>query len=256
MPLFELNLDGRPSRIPVDPAELEAVHLPVLRELERQWRQRGGRFIVLLAGPPGSGKSVLAGLWEQLSRQGRIAAPIQSLSMDGFHYPNQVLDSQFITIEGIRMPLRRIKGRPETFDLSSLRQSLRAMRAGEPVLWPSYDRTLHDPVPNATAVLTEGILVVEGLCMLLDLPGWRGLRAEANWGVFLECPEDILRADLIARKHRQGRPYEDAAAHYDLVDHYTWQLTARHRQGINVMIRVGPGRRLEVVSTNPPGDQE
>lgn len=36
MPLFELNLDGRLSRINVAAAELETVHLPVLRELERR----------------------------------------------------------------------------------------------------------------------------------------------------------------------------------------------------------------------------
>jgi pantothenate kinase len=167
--------------------------------------------------------------------------------MDGFHYPNQVLDSQRITIDGVPMPLRRIKGRPETFDLPSIRQSLRAMKAGQQVRWPRYDRTLHDPIPGAIPVLAEGIVIVEGLYMLLDLPGWRELRAEADWGVFVECPADVSRADLLARKRHQGRSDEEAAAHYSLVDHYTWQLTMRHRQGINVLIRIGPGRRPEIV---------
>jgi hypothetical protein len=82
----------------------------------------------------------------------------------------------------------------------------------------------------------------------LDSPGWRELRAEADCGVFLDCPEDTLRADLLGRKQRQGRTYEDAAAHYDLVDHYTWQLTVQRRQGVDVLIRVGKGRRLELVA--------
>jgi putative kinase len=250
--VIELELDGHRSQFAMHAAELETVHLPLLRDLERYWRERRNRFIVFLSGPPGSGKSSLAGLWEQLARQGRIAVPVQPLPMDGFHYPNQVLDSQHIRIDGVEMPLRRIKGRPESFDLQSLRQSLQAMKAGESVSWPRYDRTLHDPLPGAIAVLAEGILVVEGLYLLLDSPGWRELRALADYGIFVECPEEVLRPDLVARKQRQGRSYEDAAAHYELVDHYTWNLTIRQRHGVDTIIRSGSGRRLDLPTSPPP----
>ena len=244
---LELNLEGKSSRITVDAAELETVHLPVLRDLESQWRKGRGRFIVFLSGPPGSGKTTLAALWEQLARQGCIETPIQALPMDGFHYPNRVLDSQMITIDGTLMPLRRIKGRPESFDLPSIRQLLHTLRADEPLRWPRYDRTLHDPVPDAISVLQEGIVIVEGLYMLLDQPGWKDLRAEADRGIFLECPTDLSRADLLARNRCKGQSMEEAVAHYELVDHYTWRLTMQHRHGVDVLVRIGPERRLEVI---------
>ncbi len=249
MPVFELDLDGHPSRLSVDVAELDAVHLPLLHYWESRWRRSRGRFIVFLAGPPGAGKTSLAGLWEQLARQGRV--PLQPLSMDGFHYPNRVLDSRSIVLDGVAMPLRRLKGRPESFDLSALQWSLDAIREGERVQWPRYDRTSHDPVPGGVPVLLDGILVVEGLYLLLDLPEWDHLRADADYGVFLECSEDTLRGDVVARKQSHGRSYEDAAAHWDMVDHYTWQITSRHRRGVDLVIRLGPGRRYELGSLRP-----
>ena len=203
-----MNLDGKISRLTVDAAELETVHLPILRGLERQWNKNRGRFIVFLSGPPGSGKTTLAALWEQLARQGCIDAPVQALSMDGFHYPNSFLDSQRTTVDGVQMPLRRIKGRPESFDLPSIRRLLHSMKAGETVHWPRYDRNLHDPVPDAIPVLAEGIIIIEGLYMLLDLPGWKELRSEADRGIFVECEADVSRADLLRRKRQQGRSEE------------------------------------------------
>lgn len=110
MPVFELNLDGQRSPLTFDLAELDAVHRPLLRHWESQWRRNRGRFIVFLAGPPGAAKTTLAGLWEQLARQGRIGVPVQPLSMDGFHYPNRVLDAHSIIVDGVKMPLRQIKG--------------------------------------------------------------------------------------------------------------------------------------------------
>ncbi len=56
MPIFELNLDGHPSRVSIKAAELDAVHLPLLENWEgpreihgasRRAARRRGRFLVL-----------------------------------------------------------------------------------------------------------------------------------------------------------------------------------------------------------------
>ena len=188
---FTLDLAGFRTCISVARRELEGLHLPLLAELGSRLK-RSDRIIVLLAGPPGSGKMTLAALWEELGR----SVPVQALPMDGFHLPNVELDTRTTVWDGVTVPLRRIKGSLETFDLPALLTDLGGLRRGEVLKWPRYDRTLHDPVPGALEVGERGALIVEGNYLLLDEPGWRDLRS-------FRGPEHLRRVPR-ARSTREG----------------------------------------------------
>lgn len=193
-----------------------------LDEILARARERDGRFVVLLAGAPGAGKSTLAREWEATA--GARGTELQCLPMDGFHLPNRVLDERRVLIDGEDLSLRRLKGSPESYDLDALLESLRRLCAGERMSWPRYDRELHEPVEGAIEVTERGVVVVEGNYLLLDEPGWRDAAPLADATVFLDADEDLARQGLVERHERGGRSCDDAERHYAFND-----LRNRHR---------------------------
>ena len=150
------------------------------------------RFIVAVAGAPGSGKSTFAGtLRDRLNRDAAGTAEI--LPMDGFHYDDAVLDAR---------GHRARKGAPHTFDVNGFAVALARLKAddGRPVAVPVFDRDLE--IARAGARIVERaarIIVVEGNYLLLDDPAWAPLRDAFDLTVMLEVPEDVLVQRLTAR---------------------------------------------------------
>jgi putative kinase len=242
---FTIGAPGHPQEVLVSRAEIASVHAPLVRRMADIARARGGRAVVLLAGPPGCGKSTLAALWEELARRQR-GPLLQALPLDGFHYPNAVLDARTVSRDGREVSLRLLKGSPESYDLESLARHLRDLHEGQTPAWPIYDRTVHEPVPSGIAVAREGVLVVEGNYLLLDEPGWRELAAFKDLGVFLECREEDARSDILARHVRGGRTPEDAARHYAFNDEPNRRRILAARHGVDIVLRYGPGRLLRM----------
>jgi pantothenate kinase len=165
-----------------------------LDELRQVLRERGvgGRLIVALAGPPGSGKSALSeSLVESLNADVRGCAAI--LPMDGFHY-----DDLYLTPAG----LRPRKGAPETFDVGGIQHTLLRLKSqnAEHVAVPIFDRQLEIAragarlIPKATR-----IIVVEGNYLLLRREPWSDLSQLFDVTVLIETPNDVLRERLSAR---------------------------------------------------------
>ena len=192
-----------------------AVHeifVPLLEKLTAMQRTAGRRILVLLAAPPGAGKSTLASFLERLSRERAGLCPVQAVGMDGFHRRQEYLLSHTTEREGKTIRMVEIKGAPVTFDLEKLLSALRRVAAGEVCGWPVYDRLLHNPVEDALTVDGE-IVLLEGNYLLLDEEGWRDLAAYADYTVSVSAGEELLRNRLIDRKIHTGVA-EDAAVRF------------------------------------------
>lgn len=222
---ISLDVNGFAVDAHFDDASVRVHLLPLLDELTRQQKALGRRLVALLAAPPGAGKSTLAAFLERLSRSNPNFTPIQALGMDGFHFHQDHILSHSAFRDGVQIPMRLIKGAPETFDVQKLRRALEDVHAKD-VLWPRYDRRLHDVVENA-AFASASILLVEGNWLLLNRPEWRDLPGDVR--IFIDAQEHLLRSRLIERKMRGGASLADAEAHYARTDGPNVRLCREHR---------------------------
>lgn len=174
-------------------------------------------MVVLLAAPPGTGKTTLALFLERLAATVPGMPRVQALGMDGFHYPNAYLDVHEVVEDGERKTLRSRKGAPFTFDVEALAIAVADLKVARPHPWPAYSRELHDVVPDAVEIAGE-IALVEGNYLLLDELVWRDLAALADCTVFLSAEADMLRERLVSRKVAGGMDYAAARAWYEASD--------------------------------------
>ncbi|MBL1102423.1 nucleoside/nucleotide kinase family protein [Streptomyces coffeae] len=161
----------------------------------------GRRRLLGIAGPPGAGKTTLAGyLVTALGPERAVLVP-----MDGFHLADAELR---------RLGLMDHKGAPETFDpygYTALLRRLRAPRAGETVYAPGFDRDLEQPIAGSVPVAPEIPLVItEGNYLLLDEEPWLPVREllDETWWIELDGEERVRR--LIDRHERFGKPRAEA----------------------------------------------
>ncbi|WP_445682368.1 nucleoside triphosphate hydrolase [Radicibacter daui] len=152
----------------------------------------GRRIIVAIAGAPGSGKSTFADrLADALCDLSPASAAL--LPMDGYHYDDSILNAR---------GLRARKGAPETFDTPGLFHMLDRLRRNEEeeVAVPVFDRDLEISRAGARLIPRAArVIVVEGNYLLLDRLPWSLLHPFFDITVFIDLPENILRARLVAR---------------------------------------------------------
>lgn len=151
-----------------------------------------GRFVIAIAGPPGAGKTTLAGRLREL-----LGAEAATLAMDGFHLDNALLAARGLSDR---------KGAPETFDYAGFAALLERLRApGSEAFVPAFDRVADLSRAAAAHVPPSArFVIVEGNYLLLDQAPWDGLAGLFDWTVFLDVPKGELAHRLVQRWVEHG----------------------------------------------------
>ena len=239
-----LNLDRTGKVLTLDQAEVSDYYLPMANYLlDLPWRHV--RQLIAIAGPPGCGKSsfaaVLSLVTNTLCRQEMCAV----IGQDGWHYPNQFLDSHLIPKDERMIPLRLIKGAPETFDVEGLLACLLRIKTQDEVNFPIYSREQHEPLPGAGRInLEHRIILLEGNYLLLDRPGWREIHALTDRSIFLTAPVNAILAGLRERHLRGGKDPQSMENHLRTVDLPDIQIVMQFSKSADILVEKTDPQRI------------
>lgn len=214
---YETEINGIRVGARFSDEDISGLFLPLLGQLARLRERKGRRVLIFLAAPPGAGKTTLADFLKSLSERGGDCQPVTVAGMDGFHRYQEYLLTHTVLRGGTEIPMVKVKGAPETFDLARLRERVARVAAGEVCGWPEYDRLAHNPREDAVEIDGD-IVLLEGNYLLLNRPGWRELRDYADYTVRLDADEDFLRKRLIERRIKTGVSREEAVRFVDFSD--------------------------------------
>ena len=195
---------------------IQKVFLPLLNQLQQLQKEKKERIIVFMAAPPAVGKTTLCEFLEYLSKQDQEFTDIQALGLDGFHYHSDYINSHDAIVLGEKVPMKQVKGCPETYDTEKLRQKLEHIKT-EDILWPIYDRNLHDVVEDQIKV-EKNIILIEGNWLLLKEEPWKTMQQYADYKILILADEEMLKERLISRKEKGGLSREEAVAWYQNSD--------------------------------------
>jgi hypothetical protein len=191
------------------------------------------RVVIGIAGPTGAGKSVVAVLLKEMAKQAGLPFVLESITIDAYHYPNSYLNTHFSGGE----PLKKAKGRFDTYNVKELAKDIKAFALGGTVFFPTYSRKLHDPVKNSiVASAKETLLIVEGLWLLYDKAGWEKVGGLLDYAIFIDSDKERTREAVLKRHITGGRTLEEAAKYYEDVDGRNHDLVLTTKPRANKII--------------------
>ena len=160
--------------------------IPALAARLSELRSGRGELIAGLTGSVASGKTTLAGA---LADALDDTMQVETVSTDGFLFPNSVLAERDLTLR---------KGYPETYDIQALGQALAALRDGE-AAFPAYSHVTYDVDPALTRTIARpDVLILEGLGFRPLSPPPRGTH-EPDLLIYLDASEDDILAWFLER---------------------------------------------------------
>lgn len=195
---------------------IQEIFLPMLRKLTKMQKEKQKRLVIFVAAPPAVGKTTLCQFLEYLSKEQEDITKIQAIGLDGFHYPSDYINSHDAIVHGKTVPMKEVKGCPETYDTEKLEQKLQKI-GQEDILWPIYDRNIHDVVEDVVKV-DQDIILLEGNWLLLEEEPWTSLRKWADGTILIRAEEEMLKERLIGRKQKGGLSRKEAEEWYENSD--------------------------------------
>ena len=230
---YNVNINGIDVHASYSAESIDTIFKPLLHRLSDMRKTKSARLLVMLAAPPGAGKSTLVSFLECLAKNLIPEYKVQAIGMDGFHRRQEYLTEHTMAVDGAEVRMVDVKGCPETFDLDKLRVSIEGALAGTKKTWPAYDRHLHNPVEDAIK-LDADILLLEGNYLLLDAPGWDKLSSIADYTIKISADSDMLRARLIDRKEKSGNSRKKAEQFVDFSDMRNVRLCLEHSKSADL----------------------
>ncbi len=167
-------------------------------------------LVVGISGAPATGKSTFSELL--VAELALLGLKAQLCPMDGFHYPNAVLEQK---------GLMSVKGSIETFDVTSLAHLLSKAVAPntDAFFWPKYCRELHDPIAEGFLIEPDTqIILLEGNYIYSTDEDWRPVSDLIDLKIFLTASEEVLRERLISRHLAGGKSKQEALDKTERVD--------------------------------------
>jgi hypothetical protein len=235
---YRTEINGIDVEAEYSEAVIADILVPLLEKLTKMQREKNRRILAVLAAPPGAGKSTLLSFLNDLSTRTEGITPVTTIGMDGFHHYQEYLLSHTTIRNGEEIPLVKIKGAPETFDLDRLLGRIKKIASGESCGWPEYNRMKHNPEEDV--ILVDGkIVLLEGNYLLLDEPGWSEIKKYADYSIKLTADENTLKRRLIDRKQKSGVSLEEAETFVEFSDMVNVRTCLNHSMSADMELYVG-----------------
>lgn len=209
---YKLTVNGHIINAQFDENNIQNIFIPLLEKWTKLQKEKDRRILILLAAPPGCGKTTTSSFLEQLSLQIEDVTPIQVIGMDGFHRYQDYLDCHHINRNGKQILMNQVKGCPETFDVDKFINKIKETKQKD-TYWPLYNRAKHNPEENKIFV-NRSIIIIEGNYLLLNESPWNSIHQLFDDSIFIEANPQELKKRLIKRKMLGGTAYHQACKFY------------------------------------------
>jgi len=229
---YQLNVNGHIINAQFDENNIQNIFIPLLQKWTHLQKEKKKRILILLAAPPGCGKTTTSLFLEYLSHHVDGITPIQTIGMDGFHRYQDYLDVHYIERDHQKILMKEVKGCPETFDVDKFIQKIIETKEHD-AFWPLYNRALHNPEENQVYIDAQ-IVLIEGNYLLLNEKPWCDIHQLFDDSLFIEAHPDELKKRLISRKMLGGIPYHQASNFYLQSDGVNVQRVLKHSLKANV----------------------